>query len=55
MRSGQKRPSYRFPVAVISDAVWLDHRFTPSYRNIEDLLLERRMCGRRASIRTECI
>jgi putative transposase len=40
-----KTPSYsgyRFPPDIISHAVWLYHRFTLSFRDVEDLLVE---CG----------
>ncbi|WP_084147814.1 IS6 family transposase [Deinococcus frigens] len=53
--SGQKLPGYRFPLAVIGYAVWLYHRFTLSYRDVEELLLERGVCVTRESIRTWCI
>jgi putative transposase len=33
--------SYRFPPEIISHAVWLDHRFAPSHRDVEELLAER--------------
>jgi transposase-like protein len=32
---------HRFPPAVIQPAVWLYLRFTPSYRDVEELLAER--------------
>lgn len=32
---------YRFPVEIISHAVWLYHRFCLSLRDVEDLLAER--------------
>jgi transposase-like protein len=32
---------HRFPPDVIQHAVWLCLRFTPSYRDVEDLLAER--------------
>jgi transposase-like protein len=32
---------HRFPPQIIGRAVWLYHRFTPSFRDIEDLLAER--------------
>lgn len=41
MLSDQKIPGYRFPVAIIGHAVWLYHRFTLSYRDVEELLAER--------------
>ena len=37
-------PSYRghrFPSEIISHAVWLYHRFSLSFRDVEDLLSER--------------
>ena len=55
MLSGQKLPGYRFPLAVIGYAVWLYHRFTLSYRDVEELLLERGICVTRESIRSWCI
>ncbi len=32
---------YRFPPEIISHAVWLYHRFSLSFRDVEDLLAER--------------
>ena len=32
---------YRFPLEIISHAVWLYHRFSLSLRDVEDLLAER--------------
>ena len=32
---------YRFPSEIISHAVWLYHRFSLSFRDVEDLLAER--------------
>jgi hypothetical protein len=32
---------YRYPPAIISHAVWLYHRFSLSFRDVEDLLAER--------------
>ena len=31
---------HRFPAEIISHAVWLYHRFTMSFRDVEDLLAE---------------
>ncbi|WP_264778065.1 IS6 family transposase [Deinococcus aetherius] len=53
--SGKKLPGYRFPLAVISYAVWMYHRFTLSHRDVEELLLERGIVVSRESIRTWCI
>jgi transposase-like protein len=33
--------SYRFPPETIQWAIWLYIRFTPSFRDVEDLLAER--------------
>ena len=32
---------HRFPPVVIQDALWVNLRFTFSYRDVEDLLAER--------------
>ena len=32
---------YRFPPAIIQQAIWLYFRFTLSFRDVEDLLAER--------------
>jgi len=32
---------HRFPPPIIQHAIWLYLRFTPSYRDVEDLLAER--------------
>lgn len=32
---------YRYPAQIISHAVWLYHRFTLSFRDIEELLASR--------------
>ncbi|THF84404.1 IS6 family transposase [Deinococcus sp. KSM4-11] len=53
--SGQKLPGYRFPLAIIGYAVWMYHRFTLSYRDLEELLLERGIAVTHESIRTWCI
>ena len=34
-------PRYRFPRAIISQAVWLYYRFTLSFRDVEHLLAYR--------------
>ena len=31
-------PRYRFPASIISQAVWIYHRFNNSYRDIEEQL-----------------
>ena len=42
MRSESAYPKgYRYPIFIISHAVWLYHRFTLSYRDVQELLFER--------------
>jgi putative transposase len=41
----------RFPPDIIRHAVWLYFRFTLSYRDVEDLLAERRLMVSNESIR----
>ena len=45
---------YRYPPAMISYAVWLYHRFTLSYRDIEELLAERGIRVSYEAIRLWC-
>jgi putative transposase len=45
---------YRFPAEVIGHAVWLSHRFPPSYREVEELLLERGITVSYETIRAWC-
>ena len=42
---------YRFPPEVVHQAIWLYHRFTLSFRDVEDLLAER---GIAVSYETVC-
>ena len=44
-------PGFRFPAEIIGHAVWLYHRFTLSFRDIEDLLAERRILVTHETIR----
>jgi putative transposase len=37
--------NYRFPVEIISHAVWLYFRFCLSFRDVEELLFERGVVG----------
>ncbi len=41
MNSQSQYHGYRFPPGIISHTVWIYHRFTLSFRDIEDLLAER--------------
>ena len=45
---------YRFPPAIISHAVWLYHRFSLSFRDVEDLLAERGVTVTYEAIRQWC-
>ena len=46
---------HRFPAEVISHAVWLYHRFTLSFRDIEELLAIRGIHTSYESIRRWCL
>ena len=46
---------YRFPPAIISHAVWLYHRFSLSFRDVEDLLAERGITVSYEAIRQWCL
>jgi putative transposase len=45
---------HRFPPEIISQAVWLYHRFTLSFRDVEDLLAEREILVSYEAIRFWC-
>ena len=45
---------YRFPAEIISHAVWLYHRFSLSFRDVEDLLAERGITVTYETIRHWC-
>ena len=45
---------YRFPSEVISHAMWLYHRFSLSFRDVEDLLAERGINVTYETIRQRC-
>jgi putative transposase len=46
---------HRFPPEIISDAVWLYHRFILSFRDVDDLLAERGISVSYEAIRCWCI
>ncbi len=53
-----QRPAYhgyRFPPEIISHAVWLYHRFSLSFRDVEDLLAERGITVSYEAIRLWCL
>ena len=54
MNSQPNYHGHRFPPLIISHAVWLYHRFTLSFRDIEDLLAERGVIVSYESIRQWC-
>ncbi len=45
---------YRFPPETISHAVWLYHRFAPSFRDVEELLAQRGVVVSYETIRQWC-
>ncbi len=46
---------HRFPPEIISHAAWLYHRFTLSFRNVEDMLAERGITAPYEAIRYWCV
>ena len=50
-----KLKGYRYPVSIISHAVWCYHRFNDSYRDISERLLARDIVVSHETIRTWCI
>ena len=55
MNSQSNYHGHRFPSEIISHAVWLYHRFTLSFRDIEDLLAERGTFVSYETIRQWCL
>ncbi|MGO8846831.1 MAG: IS6 family transposase [Methylocella sp.] len=54
-RSTLRYPGFRFPAEIIGHAVWLYHRFTLSFRDIEDLLAEHGIIVTHETIRQWCL
>ena len=54
MSADVKPYRHRFPKNIIQYAVWLHHRFTLSYRDIEELLLQRGIQVSHETIREWC-
>ena len=55
MKKDQSRYyGHRFPPEIISYAVWVDHRFCLSFRDVEDLLAERGIIVSYETIRLWC-
>ncbi len=46
---------YRFPPEIIAHAVWLYHRFSLSFRDVEDLLAERGITVTYETVRQWCL
>ncbi len=51
---GSRYRGYRFPPEIISHSVWLYHRFSLSFRDVEDLLAERGIVVTYETIRQWC-
>lgn len=45
---------YRYPAAIIRHAIWLYHRFTLSFPEVEEILAERGIMVRYEAIRRWC-
>ena len=54
MKRQSQYVGHRFPPDIISHAVWLYHRFTLSFRDVEDLLAERGIVVTYETIRQWC-
>ena len=55
MKKNNDYRGFRFPPEIIGYAVWLYHRFTLSFRDIEDLLAERGIAVSYEAVRLWCI
>lgn len=56
METTSERPKgYRYPKLIISHAVWLYHRFTLSYRDVQELLFQRGLDVSHETVRAWCI
>lgn len=53
--SDRKPYRHRFPLSIIWYAVWLYHRFTLSYRDVQDIFLERGIQLSHETLREWCI
>ena len=54
MKNSNIYAGYRYPAQIISHAVWLYHRFTLSFRDIEELLAARGVVVSYETIRQWC-
>jgi putative transposase len=55
MKNTKMYAGYRYPPQVISHAVWLYHRFTLSFRDVEELLAARGISISYETVRNWCI
>ncbi|GAC29690.1 hypothetical protein GPAL_2839 [Glaciecola pallidula DSM 14239 = ACAM 615] len=55
MKNTKVYASYRYPSQVISHAVWLYHRFTLSFKDIEELLAARGIIVSYETVRNWCL
>ena len=55
MKNTKMYAGYRYPPQVISHAVWLYHRFTLSFRDVEELLAARGINVSYETVRSWCI
>ncbi|GAA2542099.1 hypothetical protein GCM10010398_31130 [Streptomyces fimbriatus] len=46
---------HRYPVEIISHCVWLYHRFPPSFREVEELMLQRGVLVSHETVRRWCL
>ena len=54
MKNSNIYAGYRYPAQIISHAVWLYHRFTLSFRDIEELFAARGIVVSYKTIRQWC-
>jgi putative transposase len=55
IRPSKQYRRHRFPPQIISHAVWLYHRFSPSFRDVEDLLAQRGVEVSYETVRRWCL
>ena len=54
-RTTSSYKNHRFPPAIIAHAVWLYHRFSLSFREVQELLAERGVVVSHEAIRLWCL
>ena len=55
MNKATRYKGHRFPPEIISTAVWLYHRFSLSFRDVEDLMAQRGVVVSYESVRRWCL